>query len=97
MRILNIIYLKNKKIKTIESYPIYDENWGVDYLSYATETFIEKIKEFYPEVIYVSENYMKDKYYSDENGNELYLKFSDYVSHKIDTSDYEDGSYLSNY
>jgi hypothetical protein len=97
MRIINIIQLKDNKIQTIDSYPIYDENWGVDYLSYTAETFIEKITEFYPEVRYVKDNYISDGYFSDDDGNELYLKFSDYVSDKFDTSNNDDGSYISNY
>lgn len=77
MRILNVIELLNGTITQILSYPVYEEQLSQDVVDEAEKMFTSIINEVNGTDIEDMDSFIEDGYYSDDNGWELYLTWSE--------------------
>jgi len=79
MRILNVIELLNGTITQILSYPVYEEQLSQDVVDEAEKMFTSIINEVNGTDIEDMDSFIEDGYYSDDNGWELYLTWSETI------------------
>lgn len=77
MRILNVIELLNGTITQIMSYPVYEEQLSQDVVDEAEKMFSGIINEVTGIDTEDMDSFIEDGYYSDDNGWELYLTWSE--------------------
>ena len=77
MRILNIVEVLNGTISQILSFPVYEEQLSQDVVDDAENTFKSIINEVNGIDTEDMESFIEDGYYSDDNGWELNLVWSE--------------------
>lgn len=80
MRIINVLEIINGIPQSIDSFPIYEEQFSEDVVEQAETLFLQKINEnIHPEVLSdeKQEFYLDEGTYDDMNGYEVYIIWSD--------------------
>ena len=80
MRVINVIEILNGTIIGVESFGVFEEQLVQDVVDVVEKNFIGKIKENQKDVDIIEEDeeaYLEDGYFSDDNGYEITIIWSD--------------------